>query len=179
MKIKEEIKKSGEFWLPTATERKVQGTLSISNDGGIELEIFQPFENNIEKIFSRNLDSLNRVVGHVQDCGYVTLDDCQYKTRTHNMVQDVLKVHSILWASRVFTGVEYRANEKPRFNTFTFSIEGIDEWIGANSIKVEHDPEKRITIILYQHLESIILNLDDDMHLENYGRCRTQWVLKS
>ena len=38
MKIKEEIKKSGKFWIPQSSE-PVTGVLSISNERGIELEV--------------------------------------------------------------------------------------------------------------------------------------------
>ena len=83
MKIKEEIKKSGDFWLPTIPDRKVPGTLSISPEGDIELEILKPLESNIEA-FSRNMGGFNRLVGNVQKYGSVTLDGCQYKTKTRS-----------------------------------------------------------------------------------------------
>ena len=78
MKIKEEIKNLGDFWLPAAPERKVSGTLSISNERGIELEVFQALEGNMESLLSRNMRSFDRVVGHVRGYGDVTLDGCQY-----------------------------------------------------------------------------------------------------
>ena len=166
MKIKEEIKKSGDFWLPTIPDRKVSGTLSISAEGGIELEILQPLESNIEAIFSRNMDGFNRVIGHVQEYGYVTLDGCQYKTRSRSISQDILQVHSILWANRVFTGVAYSENEIPRFNTFTFSIEGIDEWVAMDIIRTDYEPKEQIRIIAYKPIQSILFNLINGMQLE-------------
>ena len=39
MRIKEEFKRSGDFWLPSEPDRKVHGTLSISDGGTIELEL--------------------------------------------------------------------------------------------------------------------------------------------
>ena len=39
MRIKEEIKRFGYFWLPSAPGDKVPGTLSISDGGIIELEV--------------------------------------------------------------------------------------------------------------------------------------------
>ena len=39
MRIKEEFKKLGYFWLPSAPDEKVPGTLSISDGGNIELEV--------------------------------------------------------------------------------------------------------------------------------------------
>ena len=71
MKIKEEIKKYGDFWLPAAPDRKVHGTLSISNEREIELEIFQALEGNMESLLNRNMGSFDRVVGHVEEYGHV------------------------------------------------------------------------------------------------------------
>ena len=166
MKIKEKIKKSGDFWLPTIPDRKVPGTLSISAEVGIELEILQPLEPDIEAIFSRNMDGFNRVVGHVQEYGYVTLDGCEYKTRTRNMSQGILKVHSALWANRVFTGVAYPENAIPSFNTFMFSIEGLDEWVAMDVIKTNYEPKEQIKIVSYKPIHSISFNLANGMQLE-------------
>ena len=166
MKIKEEIKTSGEFWLPTIPDRKVSGTLSISAEGGIELEILQPLEPNIEAIFSRNMDGFNRVVGHVREYGRVTVDGCRYKTRSRSINQDILQEHSVLWANQVFTGVAYPENEIPRFNTFTFSIEGIDEWVAMDVIISNYEPKEQIRVVAYKPMQSLLFNLVNSMQLE-------------
>ena len=44
MRIKEDFKKSGYFWLPSAPDKKFPGTLSISDGGIIDLEIVELFE---------------------------------------------------------------------------------------------------------------------------------------
>ena len=167
MKIKEEIKTSGDFWLPTIPDRKVPGTLSISPEGDIELEILKPLESNIEA-FSRNMGGFNRLVGNVQKYGSVTLDGCQYKTKTHRLSvgQDLLNAHSVLWVNRVFTGVKYHENEIPRFNTFTFSIEGIDEWVGMDLINYNYEPKEQIKIVAFKPIQSILFNLVNGMQLE-------------
>ena len=167
MKIKEEIKTSGDFWLPTIPDRKVPGTLSISPEGDIELEILKPLESNIEA-FSHNMGGFNRMVGNVQKYGHVTLDGCQYKTKTHSLSvgQDLLNAHSVLWVNRVFTGVKYHENEIPRFNTFTFSIEGIDEWVGMDAINSNYEPKEQIKIVAFKRIQSILFNLVNGMQLE-------------
>jgi ApeA N-terminal domain 1 len=45
MRIKEEFKKSGYFWLPSTPGRRVPGTLYISDGGAIELELIEPLDN--------------------------------------------------------------------------------------------------------------------------------------
>ena len=167
MKIKEEIKKSGDFWLPTIPDRKVPGTLSILPEGDIELEILKSLEPNIEA-FSRNRGGFNRVVGDVQEYGYVTLDGCQYRTKTRSIRvgQDLLNAHSVLSVNRVFTRVKYHENEIPRFNTFTFSVEGIDEWVGMDAINSNYEPKEQIKIIAFKPIQSILFNLVNGMQLE-------------
>ena len=41
MRIKEDFKKSGYFWLPFAPDKKLPGTLSISDGGIIDLEVVE------------------------------------------------------------------------------------------------------------------------------------------
>ena len=48
MRIREEFKKLGDFWLPSAPDRKIPGTLSISDGGNIELEVAGLFNDEIE-----------------------------------------------------------------------------------------------------------------------------------
>ena len=165
MKIKEEIKTLGDFWLPATPERKVPGMLSISNERGIELETFQALEGNMESLLNRNMGSFDRVVGHVEEYGHVTLDGCQYTTKSHNLSQDV-KVHGILRVDRVFTHVKYDEHESPCFNTFTFSIEGIDEWFSADGIMVGPGHEEGTAVVLYKPSVSIPLGVVNGMQLE-------------
>ena len=60
---------------------------------------------------------------------------------------------------------EYDEGESPVFNTLTFSVEGIDEWVGISGISVEHHFEERTATISYQPPEDISLNLDNGMQL--------------
>ena len=82
MRIKEQIKKSGFFWLPSADsnsfdappDNAVSGTLSMSDGGNIELELTQSLVTDIRDF---KLDSLNQILGHVETYGRVTIDRCQ------------------------------------------------------------------------------------------------------
>lgn len=128
MKIKEEFKRYGYFWLPSLPDKQIPGTLSISDGGVINLELFGVFGT-----FDRALKRIERIVGHIEKEGFVTLDDCYCRSMsssvdTSRTFDDISK--SSIEVARVFTGVAYREDEVPRFDTFTFSIEGIDEWVG-------------------------------------------------
>lgn len=164
MRIKEEFRKSGYFWLPSAPDRRVPGTLIISDGGLIELEVVGLFDESIEGL-NRALngnDELKRVVGHVEKHGMVTLDDCFYKKK--NIAFGGIS-KSTIHVNRAFIGVAYDNEEEVVFNQLIFSVEGIDEWIGLSGIKIEHEFEKRTASITYAPPEEISLILNNGMNL--------------
>ena len=116
MRIKEEFKRLGHFWLPSAPKRQVPGTLSISDGGNIELEVTGHFHDNLDEVFSTLFDNnsadLKRIVGLVEKEGEVTLDDCYYKGSL-DATGDPPKC--FIHVGRVFTGVAYNAGRKPSF----------------------------------------------------------------
>ena len=126
MRIKKEFKRTGEFWLSSTPDTRIHGTLSISDGGLIELETIGFFADWKESL---NID-LKRIVGYIQKDRSiplipVTLDNCTYKT----IPTPVGIPKSSIRVSRAFTGVQYDEDEIPSFNTLTFSVEGIDDWI--------------------------------------------------
>lgn len=64
MRVKEKIKKSGYFWLPSVPEKKIAGTLNISDGGKIELEVAGLFDENIER------GKFERIVGQIEKYGF-------------------------------------------------------------------------------------------------------------
>ena len=163
MRIKEEFKKSGCFWRPSEPDRKLPGTLSISDGGHIELEVIGRFGGRIEVSLNADLNPIERIVGHIEKDEFVTLDDCYYKTLPLSLMGGISK--SLIHVGKVFIGVRYDEGESPVFNTLTFSVEGIDEWVGISGISVEHHFEERTATISYQPPEDISLNLDNGMQL--------------
>lgn len=164
MRIKEEFKRSGDFWLPSVPDRVLPGTLSISDGGDIELEIAGLFSNDeMETLLNDDWQSIERIVGHIEKDGLVTLDDCYYKTGTINLIGGRSK--SLIHVSRVFTGVAYDEATRPLFNTLTFSVEGIDEWVGISGIKVGLQTKENTATISYQQPADISLNLNNNMQL--------------
>ena len=163
MRIKEEFKRSGDFWLPSEPDRKVHGTLLISDGGTIELEVDGLFNDEIEALLRDRLEPIERIVGHIEKDGFVTLDDCYYKTQTISLGGGRSK--SFIHVGRAFTGVGYDEGESPCFNTLTFSVEGIDEWVGISGISFEPHFEESTATISYQRPEDISINLDNGMQL--------------
>lgn len=159
MRIKEDFKKSGYFWLPSVPDRKVPGILSISDGGSIDLEIMELLDGETETFFN---DSLERIVGCIEGNEFVTLDDCG---NTSWAPASIGLSKSSFRVTRVFTCVQYEEGEIPSFNTLTFSVEGIGDWVQTSGIKVECPSEKLPPIISYEPQEDISFNLDNDMQL--------------
>ena len=167
MKVKEEIKKSGTFWLPSFPE-SVPGVLSISNERRVELEVTKSLVNDPASLVSPfiNLDSFFQVIGHIQEYGFVILDGCQISTSGFNFNLSQIQTSQTIWADRVFTGFPQPQNKIPLFNTFKFSIEGIDEWLWIHGINENYNHEERAITISCKQPESILFNLTNGMQLE-------------
>ena len=159
MRIKEEFKRLGYFWLPSAPDRELPGILSISEGGIIELEV-------VHRLGGRTGafgDDVKRIVGQIEKDGLVTLDDCYYKPRRSRAIGGPSK--SFIHVGKTFIGIKYDEGESPVFNTLTFSVEGINEWVGISGINVDHQREEHTATISYQPPETVSLNLDNGMQL--------------
>ena len=164
MRVRETLEKAGYFWLPSTPERKIPGTLVIRDGGNIELEVVGLFDESIEGL-NKTLNGqyeLGRIVGHIEKFGLVTLDGCFYKT-TNVSFGGISK--SSVYVNKALFGVAYNENEEILFNTFKFSVEGIDEWVGISGIKVEHQFENKTASIIYSPPEEISVNLSNGMKL--------------
>ena len=166
MRIKEEIKRDGQFWLPSSPENQVNGTLSISDGGDITLELTQSFGPSIKaQLGPTHPDSLNPILGHVEKDGYVMIDRCNRTKKGPSIIHGRLIAPEVIRANRAFIGFQYEEDTSLRFNTFSFSVEGIDEWVGISGIEVDTRFEDSATTILYNRPEDISFNLKDDMQL--------------
>ena len=165
MRIKEEIKRDGAFWLPSSPKRQVVGTLSISDGGDVKLELTEPLDTNLQAIFGHNSDSLNQILGHVEKDGPVLIDRCYQSEKKRSIVHGRLIAPDVIRAKRAFIGFQYEEDTSLRFNTFSFSVEGIDEWVGISGIAVDRHSEKRAVAISYDKPADISLNLQNGMQL--------------
>ena len=94
------------------------------------------------------------------------LDGCQIPSGGFNFNLGQIQTTQTIWANRVFTGFLQPQNKIPLFNTFTFSVEGIDEWIWIHGIKSRYNHEERTTTISSKPPERIPFNLTNGMRLE-------------
>ena len=164
MRIKEEIKSSGYFWLPSASEHKIPGTLTISDGGNIELEVVGLFDETVEGQNRATTDkgAFERIVGNIEKYGLVTLDDCFYK-HWHPFSNGISR--SVLHVRKALLDIAYGDREPLVFNALQFSVEGIDEWVGLSGINIDRQIEKRTATITYSPLDEISLNLNNGMKL--------------
>lgn len=160
MRVKEEFKKSGKFWLPSTPERRIVGTLTIFEGGKIELETIDALHINLNDAFHNN--KFERVVGIIDGGDSVTLDDCFYKYSSYGF--NPVSKFSIC-ANKIFIGVAYEEGEIASFNKAVFSIEGIDEWVGISGIKAPNPFSDENIIVTYNAPEEISINLHNGMQL--------------
>jgi hypothetical protein len=66
---------------------------------------------------------------------------------------------------RVYCGLAYDEKEVPSFNTFSFSVEGIDEWVGITGIRAEVQLKPISATISYAPPQEITINLNNGMTL--------------
>lgn len=160
MRIKEEYKRVGYFWLPEKEENKIPGTLTIFDGGKIELEVVGLFDDSIEALNGN--DDLSRIIGHVEKDGLVTLEDSFYRKKNISF-GSITK--SLLHVSTVLSGVAYEKDEVVTFNTVSFSVEGLNEWVGISGIEVVYGNDYRTATINYNPQDEIVYNLNNGFKL--------------
>ena len=165
MRIKEEIKRSGAFWIPSSPERQISGTLSIVDGGSAKLELTEPIDNRLEAFGSGQIDNVNQILGHVEKDGPVLIDRCYQMQRKKNFVYGKLIASDVIWADRVLTRLPHSEDTDLCFNTLTISVEGIDEWVGISGIKVNRLLEEHAVTISYNLPMEVSINLADSMQL--------------
>jgi len=161
MRIKEEYIRTGYFWLPEKDNKKIPGVLTIRDGGDIELEIVGFFDDEVD-IFNDDFD-LGRIIGHVEKDGFVTLENCFYTQKNSSFFGGISK--SKVCVNKVLSGVSYEKDEVVTFNTLSFYVDCMDEWLGISGIKVYQDYKNKTTSISYTAPDTIIYYLDNEIEL--------------
>ena len=176
MRIREEFKKLGCFWLPSAPGGVLPGILSISDGGNIELEVIGGFDDKgmgpLFNALRKDPQSaeqiggyIERIVGYIENDGPVTLDDCYFNGHLAQLQGPTYSLRKLSFlVERAFIRVEYGEGEIPRFNNFIFSVEGIDEWSGISNFRMLGYDGKNTTLS-YQVPKDASLNLNNGMQL--------------
>lgn len=165
MRMKEELRKSGFFWLPTSPNHRVSGTLLIVDGGRVELELvgsLEPPETFIDAY--NNNRQPERINGDVESFGYVTLIGCFYRNRNYNLPGQISK--SRIHANKAILGASYGEDDPLLFNTLTFSVEGLNEWVGITGFSSTIEPERFSISLNYSLPETISFELHDGIQLD-------------
>lgn len=155
MKIEKPFKVSGYFWLPSDEENRLYGTLKVEDGGKIELEILGSFP--------RNNIKMDRIVGKIEGGEYVTLEKCFALTLNINVKIEWM-VKNKIHVSTLYKYIAYEENEKILFNSFSFSVDGLNEWLNIRKIKTDSLPNHHI--IRHEEIENIKYNLDGNIKLK-------------
>lgn len=160
MRIEKEYKKSGYFWLPEKEDMKIPGVLTIVNGGEIELEIINHFEG-IES--PNSTDEFSRIIGFVEEDGLVTLENCFYTTKNISF-GGISK--SKIYVNKVLCGAKWNKDEIVTFDTFSFSLDCLEEWLRITGINIDSDRTLETTTISFTPPEKKIFSLENGMTLE-------------
>lgn len=164
MRINEEIKKPGYFWLPLTPDHKVPGMLQISDGGKVELEIFGILEKETNPVHAfNNQASLELINGEVESHGYITLENCHYINRSFELSGGISK--SKINASRAILGAAFNRNEEVLMDALKFSIEGLSEWVGISGLTSSFEFESGSVQIQYKLPEGILFNINQSLKL--------------
>ena len=170
MRLSEPIEKHGFFWLPDDAENQVPGILRISELGDITLEVSYLYDFRLHALHKRRLGypeesedaNIKRIVGVIDD-GLITLDGCYYGPYAiKGGGVSTTTIHAI----RTFIGFNYDKKEKITFTKFTFSLEGLDEWLWISGFKRERNWEDMSRSIHFRLPKEIELNLPDGIELQ-------------
>ena len=177
MRIKEEFKKLGYFWRPSEPNKRLPGTLSISDGGNIELEVLHQLGDMSPPFSDVRFGGFDgggkRIVGVIENNDIVnnkmvTLENCYYKSLGSGSLAT-----SLIHADTVFIGVaSYDEDDTALFKSLTFSVEGIDEWIGRRFFNVDLQNEEGTRTISCQPPADVSLCLNNNgMRLLIKFRC--------
>lgn len=161
MRIEEEHIRAGYFWLPSNQENKIPGTLFIKNGGKIELELIGHFKDELPSPNEEN--ELNRIIGHVEKLGIVTLENCFYKIKNFSF-GGISK--STIYVQHALAGVEYELNEPTTFNSINFSIDGLEEWVAVSGISVQYANDTSGATITFDKPEPFNYSLKSNLELQ-------------
>ena len=168
MRLDEPIETSGFFWLPEEPDVQVPGDLHISESGDARLEVqFQKPSPGWAKVFDTRMAAdgkgLPRILGLAAGQGAITLDECLV---TNFQVSGTASTKMTVRPRLTLTGGYYQEGQQVTFTKFSFSTEGIDEWLAVSGIDVQVDWETWKSVINVRPVDDISLGLPDGTQLK-------------
>lgn len=158
MRLDETYERSGRFWIDGDEDNVVSGTLKVENGGRIALHILGSFPTEDRK--NPLSTEIPKILGEVSADGYVTLENCFYIKRG---IRILTLAESVIGAEFLYIGAGISGDDKCLFDSFTFSIDGMDDWLEITGINTELDIESKSAAINYKLPEPIELGYIDGM----------------
>ena len=162
MRVEDNDKKFGFFDFLTDSHNskdkisKIPGQLYIQDGGEAHLDVF--ISSNVE--FQ---DTTARIVGEIyqkNNLRYVVLEDCLLLKQSFN---SEMKIFTFIAGRTFFIKDPCTLNQEIQCNTFSFHIEGLNQWIKNHGIKTTYDKDK-VTFV-YEKPKEIICKIDNDIQV--------------
>ncbi|UOO93061.1 hypothetical protein [Vitreoscilla stercoraria] len=169
MRIREQKVMKGFFWKVADEQNKYPGILTISDGGVIELELTVDLPDALQSFKTTN-NSI-RIIGHVANEGYVTLDECSQFKSSINMKG----IHTIWISSQmVVSGLSFDEDEAIHIQSMRFMVENLDDWVelsGFDRGQLANQSDNEEIIISYKKLPTKRFELGDGLVLEMVFYC--------
>lgn len=136
MRVKDNIEKIGYFWLPSNSENKLAGKLTIEDGGTIILQLHGLFGKNPYEQYT--LSNLNIILGDIDGEGQITLIDSKYVEGKH-WISNEVKAKNYIESNYILIGAHFESKEDLNINSFVFRLEGLNDWVGISGIKINDD----------------------------------------
>jgi hypothetical protein len=146
MRIEQPFEYSGYFWAPEQEAKKVPGVLSVADGGSIRIELLGDFSDEEMPPFEIG-NAPGRIVGIVDKHGAVTLQGCRY-TGKSVAFGGISKTY--VAASYLVVGCHFNQDEAFSFNELRFSVDGLEEWLNLDAIRVSYPAEGRSATIEFK-----------------------------
>jgi len=182
VKNQEPVQTKGYFWLPEDPEERLPGELRISEDGRIKLDLMGLFPS--ARLFAGGnvndwwgpLRDMERICGHVEEGGFITLLDCMPTSIRANPFSLQALEFSSFCATFALIGADYEQNEL-FFRKLNFAMEGLDDWLSMDTIRnsvtvgVEDGKVKSFVggKVEYKSQESPSYTLDDGIEIQFFS----------
>lgn len=127
MRLEEPIVANGLFWFPGDPDRKVSGTLRVSENGEATLEMM---DSHLSAFRGMNdIDDPIRILGITNQSG-VTLDECGFTSwNLGGLPQTTIRVGVVYWR------VHYEEGDDIAFSKVEFSVEHLNKWLHTQPMR--------------------------------------------
>lgn len=97
----------------------------------------------MQSIFGQT-EGLNQINCHIEKDGPILIDKCYSQQNRSNFTLGRIMGGDVILADRLLTSFPCDENPNLLFNTFGFSVEGIDEWVESVVLQLKTISKRRL-----------------------------------